>query len=101
MQKIKTAIVGCGMISYICIKNFQNLFSVIELAGVCDNNEASAKEKSRLFNVPILTMEEIKADPEINLVVNLTGPAAHYPVIKELLEAGKNVFTEKNALCGF
>lgn len=95
MERIKTAIVGCGMISYIYIKNFQNLFSVIELAGVCDNNEASAKEKSRLFNVPILTMEEIKADPKIKLVVNLTGPAAHYPVIKELLGAGKNVFTEK------
>ena len=53
MQKIKTAIVGCGMISYIYIKNFQNLFSVIELAGICDNNEANAQEKSRLFNVII------------------------------------------------
>ena len=29
MERIKTAIVGCGMISYIYIKNFQNLFSVI------------------------------------------------------------------------
>ena len=101
MEKIKTAVVGCGVISYIYIKNFQNLFSVIDLVGVCDNNEASAREKSQLFNVPILTMEEIKADPEIRLVVNLTGPAAHYPVIKELLEAGKNVYTEKTLCVDF
>ena len=58
-------------------------------------------EVPMLFHVPILTMEEIKADPEIKLVVNLTGPAAHYPVIKELLEAGKNVYTEKTLCVDF
>ncbi|MBQ5986204.1 MAG: Gfo/Idh/MocA family oxidoreductase [Clostridia bacterium] len=95
MRKVRTAVVGCGMISYIYIKNFLHLFSVIELAGVCDMNAASAAEKSALFHVPVLTMEQIKNDPSIELVVNLTGPAAHYAVIRELLEAGKNVFTEK------
>lgn len=95
MRQIKTAIVGCGMISNIYIKNLQNLFSVIDLVALCDRNEANAKEKSERFGVPVLTMDKIKADPEIELVVNLTGPAAHYSVIKELLLAGKHVFTEK------
>ena len=40
-------------------------------------------------------MEEILADPLIELVVNLTTPNAHYPVIKQLLEGGKHVYTEK------
>ena len=95
METIKTAVVGCGMISSIYIKNFLHLFSVIDLVGVCDTNEANAREKSRFFGVPVLTMEQIKSDPEIRLVVNLTGPAAHASVIRELLEAGKHVFTEK------
>lgn len=95
MEKIKTAVIGCGMISNIYIKNFQNLFSVIDLVAVCDNYAVNAQEKSERFGVPIMTMEQIKADPEIRLCVNLTGPAAHYAVIRELLEAGKNVFTEK------
>ena len=95
MERIRTAVIGCGMISNIYIKNFKNLFSVIDLAGICDSNTTAAQEKSALFGVPVMTMEEIKADPEIRLVVNLTGPGAHYPVIKELLEAGKHVFTEK------
>ncbi|MBQ6232236.1 MAG: Gfo/Idh/MocA family oxidoreductase [Clostridia bacterium] len=101
MEKIRTAVVGCGMISYIYIKNFRHLFSVIDLVGICDNNAQNAREKSELFNVPVMTMDEIKADPEIRLVVNLTGPAAHYPVIRELLEAGKNVFTEKMLCADF
>lgn len=60
MRKVRTAVVGCGMISYIYIKNFLHLFSVIELAGICDMNAASAAEKSALFHVPVLTMEQIK-----------------------------------------
>lgn len=95
MRKVRTAVVGCGMISYIYLKNFRHLFSVIELAGVCDMNAKNAAEKSELFGVPVLTMEQIKNDPSIELVVNLTGPAAHASVIRELLEAGKHVFTEK------
>ena len=90
MDTMKTAVVGCGMISSIYIKNFLHLFSVIDLVGVCDTNEANAREKSRFFGVPVLTMEQIKSAPEIRLVVNLTGPAAHASVIRELLEAGKH-----------
>ena len=101
MEKIKTAVIGCGMISNIYIKNLQNLFSVIDLIAICDNLEANAQEKSERFGVPVMTMEEIKADPQIRLCVNLTGPSAHYAVNRELLEAGKNVFTEKMLCTNF
>lgn len=40
-------------------------------------------------------MEEILADPEIEMVVILTPPATHYTLIKQALEAGKHVYTEK------
>jgi predicted dehydrogenase len=40
-------------------------------------------------------MEEILAEASVEMVVNLTTPTAHYPVIKQLLEAGKHVYTEK------
>ena len=42
-----------------------------------------------------MTVEEILADKSIEIVVNLTTPTAHYPVIKQLLAAGKHVYTEK------
>lgn len=95
-KKVKTAVVGCGMISTIYVKNLVNLFSIIDLVALCDMREEMARERAAQFNVPnVMTLDEICADKEIELVVNLTGPAAHYDVIKTLLLAGKHVYTEK------
>ena len=40
-------------------------------------------------------MEELLEDPEIEIVLNLTTPKAHYEVCKAALEAGKHVYVEK------
>ena len=96
IRKVKTAVVGCGMISNIYIRNLKHLFSIIDLVGICDLNAAAAAEKGKTYGVDkIMTIGEIAADPEIELVVNLTAPTAHYSVIKQMLEAGKHVYTEK------
>lgn len=96
IRKVKTAVVGCGMISNIYIRNLNQLFSVIDLAAVCDLNPQAAAEKAKTFGVErVMTLDEIAADPEIELVVNLTAPVAHYSVIRQMLEAGKHVYTEK------
>ena len=41
------------------------------------------------------TVEEILADPEVDVIVNLTVPAAHYDVSRRILEAGKHAYSEK------
>ena len=96
VQKVKTAIIGCGMISNIYIKNLKNMFYIIDLVALCDVFPAAAEAKAKQYGVDkVMTAEEIAADPEIELVINLTGPAVHYQIIKQMLDAGKNVFTEK------
>ena len=96
IRKVKTAVIGCGMISNVYIRNLKHLFSIIDLAALCDANAEAAKEKAALYGVPsIMTVEEIAKDPEIELVVNLTGPTAHYGIIETMLSAGKHVYTEK------
>lgn len=96
MEKVKTAVVGCGMISNIYIRNLKNMFDIIDLVAICDLNETAAKAKAEQYGVDrIMTLEEVEASSEIELVVNLTAPAAHYSVIKRMLLAGKHVFTEK------
>lgn len=96
VEKVKTAIVGCGMISNIYIKNLKNLFYIIDLISVCDMNAEAAGQKAKLYGIDkIMTLEEVEKSEEIELVVNLTGPAAHYEVIKRMLLAGKHVYTEK------
>lgn len=95
-KPVKTAIVGCGTISTIYAKNLVHLFSMTELVAVCDHKQTTAKERAKQFSIAqVLTLDEICAHPEIELVVNLTGPAAHYSVIKQCLLAGKHVYTEK------
>ena len=96
LKKVKTAVVGCGMISNSYIHNLSRLFSVIDLTAVCDINRAAAEEKARTYGVGrIMTAEEIAADPDIELVVNLTAAPAHYAVIRQMVLAGKHVYTEK------
>ena len=96
LQGVKTAVVGCGMVSNIYIRNLMQLFSIIDLVAVCDIDPAAAEEKAKLYGVGrTMTLDEIAASDEIELVVNLTAPTAHYSVIRRMLEAGKNVYTEK------
>ena len=42
-----------------------------------------------------MTVDELLADPEIEIVVNLTTPQAHVPVALQALAAGKHVHSEK------
>lgn len=96
VSKVKTAVVGCGMISNIYLRNLKNLFYIIDLVAVCDLNQASAEEKAKTYGIErVMTIDEVASSKDIELVINLTGPVAHYDVIKKMLEAGKHVFTEK------
>jgi predicted dehydrogenase len=94
IQSVKTAIVGCGMISDACLSTMLNKFKILEVVGCCDLNPDKATQMAQKYGITALTREEILADASIEIVVNLTTPGAHYPVIKQLLEGGKNVYTE-------
>lgn len=95
MQKVKTAVAGCGMISSVYIENALHQFSILDIAGCCDINPEAAGRASEAHGIPVLSMEEILEDPSIEMVINLTTPKAHYDVIKQLLMGGKHVYTEK------
>lgn len=95
MRKIRTAVIGCGAISDIYLTNLKNMFLVIDLAGCCDLDIAKRDAAAAKHGIAALTMDEILADPSIELVVNLTAPQAHFSVIRQLLEGGKHVYTEK------
>ena len=95
IKKVKTAVIGCGAISRIYFENMTNAFEILEVAGCCDLNQQLAEDTAAAYDIPVLTMEEILEDSGIEIVVNLTNPAAHYGVIRNLLEHGKHVYTEK------
>ena len=92
---MKTAVVGAGVISDIYLENMIHKFTVLDVCAICSRRGDSARKKDEQYGIEAKTFEEILADRSIELVVNLTPPAAHYEIIKALLGAGKNVYTEK------
>ncbi len=95
IKPVKTAIVGCGMISDAYLHTMINKFKILEVAGCCDRDQQKAQKMAQKYGLKVLSIEEILADTSIEIVVNLTTPGVHYAVSKQLLEAGKNVYTEK------
>lgn len=93
----KVGMVGAGNISGIYLKNFREVFKDVELVAVCDLIRARAEKAQELNNIPKLydTMEELFADPEIDIILNITRPYQHYEVSKAALLAGKHVYSEK------
>ena len=96
MSKIKAGIIGCGNISDIYLKNLTQVFEEVEVKAVADIIHERAQAKSREYNIPkVCSVNELLADEEIQIVVNLTIPKAHAEVCLAALEAGKNVYVEK------
>lgn len=98
IRPVRVAVVGCGAISGVYFENISRRFSILELAACCDLNAELARRASEKYGIPAMTLEEIIAENSIEIVINLTTPAAHYGVIRALLEGGKHVYTEK-VLC--
>lgn len=92
---VKTAVIGCGVISDTYIGNMIGKFSILDVVGCCDLDADLAEHTAKTYQIKAMTMEEILADREIEIVVNLTPPSAHYSIIKTLLHNGKHVYTEK------
>lgn len=94
---IKIGMVGVGDISGIYLQNITGTFKNIELVAVCDLVREKAERAQAKYNVPKLydTMYELFADPEIDVVLNLTRPYEHFEVSKQALLAGKHVYSEK------
>jgi len=87
--------VGCGAISANYFKNAQNL-PILEMAAVADLDMERARERAAEFGVPkVYTVEELLRDPEVEIVLNLTIPAAHGPLALQALAHGKHVYGEK------
>jgi predicted dehydrogenase len=97
IEKVCIGVIGCGRISPQYLENLVRRFAFcLNTVALADIVPEAAKTRAEEFDVPrVCTVEELLADPEIEIVVNLTVPAAHYEVTMAALEAGKHVYTEK------
>ena len=92
---MKVGLIGCGTISGTYFKVAKR-FPILEVVACADAIPERARARAEEFGVPrALEVEELLADPEIELVLNLTVPKAHGEVALRAVEAGKAVYNEK------
>ena len=95
MKVVNTAVIGCGAISDIYLSNMMNRYATLNVTACSARHLEHAQKKAGKYGIRAMTVEEILADPEIELVVVLTQAHAHYELIRQALLAGKHVYTEK------
>jgi predicted dehydrogenase len=88
-------VVGCGNISGVYIRNCSQL-SNLSILACADLDLQRARERAAQLDVPrACSVEELLADPAVEVVLNLTVPLAHAEISLRALEAGKHVYSEK------
>jgi predicted dehydrogenase len=94
-DRIGVGVVGCGNISGIYLANLPQ-FKALDVIACADIVLERAKAKAAEFEVPnACTVDELLTSSAIDLVVNLTIPAAHGQVGLAAIGSGKSVYNEK------
>lgn len=92
---VGVGIIGAGVISTQYLEHLST-YPDVRVLFVADLDVARAAAQAAAFDVPGSgTVDELLAHSDIEIVVNLTIPAAHIEVSLAILEAGKNVWSEK------
>jgi predicted dehydrogenase len=94
MTPTKVGIIGCGNISSIYFKSGQT-FEILDIVACADLIKERADAKAEEFGCKSMTVDQLLADPDIQIVMNLTIPIAHAEVAFKAIEAGKSVHNEK------
>jgi predicted dehydrogenase len=96
MRKIKAGIIGTGFIGPAHVEAARRL-GFVEMKSVAEASEELAREKAERLHIPEGHGEyrALLEDPEIEVVHNCTPNYLHFEINKEIMEAGKNIISEK------
>ncbi len=94
-KRTNVGIVGAGNISEIYLKNLTTVFDNVNVVGIADLVVERARDRAKKFGVGAYSVEELLAHPEVEIVVNLTIPAAHAQIASEAIANGKSAYNEK------
>ncbi|MGF0538269.1 Gfo/Idh/MocA family protein [Agrobacterium sp. ES01] len=93
-RELGIGIIGCGNISTTYF-SLSPLFKGLKVLACSDVNMNAAEIRADEYGVTAQPVDDLLKNDEIDLIVNLTIPDAHFPVSKRILEAGKHVYSEK------
>jgi len=93
-ETVRVGVVGCGSISRAYF-DAARTFPIMEIVACADMNPDAAKAGAEYAGIEAMTVDELLANPGIEVVLNLTPPQAHTEINLRALDAGKHVHTEK------
>ncbi len=93
-KELGVGIIGCGNISTTYF-SLAPLFKGLKVVACADLNMQAAEARAAEYGVKAQTIEDLLTNEEVDVVVNLTIPDAHFPVSKAILLSGKHVYSEK------
>jgi len=99
MKPYTVGVIGIGDISDVYLANLHRFPQIVEVVGCAGRDRAKAQAKAAQHGLArgYASGEELIADPEIQIVLNLTTPNAHAALNLAAVRAGKHVYTEKAA----
>ena len=101
MNKVfKVGLIGCGHISETYFRA-EKYFNNIKIVKCADINHRNALKCAKTYKIKALSVRELLKDQEIEIILNLTIPKAHYQIAKQSLLNGKHVYSEKPMAINF
>ncbi len=94
MDRVGVGIIGCGNISEAYLKAARD-FPILDIRGLADLKPEAAEARASQFGLRARAIDDLLADPAIDIIINLTIPAAHVAVGLQAIAAGKHVHSEK------
>ncbi len=94
MDPVRIGLIGCGTISPAYL-GAAATFDILRFAGCADLDPQAAKRTEANFGVPAMSVDDLLARDDVEVILNLTIPAAHAAVNLAAIEAGKHAYCEK------
>ncbi|MCY3811963.1 MAG: Gfo/Idh/MocA family oxidoreductase [Gammaproteobacteria bacterium] len=94
MEPVGIGLIGCGTISGAYLRAAAT-FDVLKFVACADIDPTAAKRTEDTFGVPAMPVDALLARDDVDVVLNLTIPAAHGEVNLAALAAGKHAYCEK------
>jgi len=93
-RDVGIGIIGCGNVSETYFRLAPS-FRDLKIVACADVVPAAAKARAAQYGVRAMGVDELLKNGDLDVVINLTVPAAHYEVSQAILSAGKHAYSEK------
>ncbi len=90
----KVGIIGCGNISGIYLQA-KAKFPILNIVACADIIPERAQAVAEEYDIAAISVQEMLDSDEIEIVINLTIPAAHASISSAILLSGKHSYSEK------